>query len=146
MSLDSAFFSTSNKNNLIITEITGTPPAYRINSSSCLVPQLNIFFVFGGYDEDDIIDDNIYILDIKNNKWLPSKTTGIFRDGHSCVAMPDGKVLIIGGLPKDEILNERKNVFFQDCFLLIDPNINVMVSLFLRGISKRLSNRIIVKI
>lgn len=116
-----------------IINLKGGSIPYRINSSYCQLTSNGkpYLFVFGGYDDiNDIFDDRIYILDIDNQLWLPSRVSGIYRNGCACVPLDEkGNILIIGGLlPEDEYREclERNGIaklIFQDCFVLI-YNIN----------------------
>lgn len=111
-------------------ELNGHLVPYRINSSYCKVtfhdnPYL---LVFGGYDENsENFDDKMYLLDINNKTWLPPRSTGIYRNGSSCISLDDNSdnVVIIGGLLQEdecaECLERNGNMKsqFQDGFILI---------------------------
>lgn len=112
-----------------IIQLQGVPTPYRINSSYCQVTSRGkpYLFVFGGYDDTtDFFDDKIYTLDIERQTWLPSISTGIYRNGSSCVSLDDdlGNIFIIGGLLQDdeyvECLERSGNMKsqYQDCFIL----------------------------
>lgn len=116
-----------------IINLKGSSIPYRINSSYCQLTSNGkpYLFVFGGYDDiNDIFDDRIYILDIEDQIWLSSRSSGIYRNGCACVPLDEkGNILIIGGLlPEEEYRecferNEIAKSVFQDCFVLI-YNIN----------------------
>lgn len=110
-------------------QLKGSPPPYRINSTYCQLTRRGkpYLFVFGGYDDtNENFDDRIYLLDVQGQTWYPPHSTGVYRNGSSCVCLDDtGNVVIVGGLlQEDEYLEclERSNNVkspYQDCFLLI---------------------------
>ncbi|KAG0683669.1 hypothetical protein C6P42_000446 [Pichia californica] len=117
-----------------ISPLNGGPIPYRINSSYCQLMNNNkpYLFVFGGYDDlNENFDDKIYILDIENKNWLQPRSTGIYRNGCSCLPIDNnGNILIVGGILPDDEFNEcldrsGNNIksIYQDCFLL-NYNIN----------------------
>ncbi|KAH3661642.1 hypothetical protein OGAPHI_006492 [Ogataea philodendri] len=82
--------------------LAGDSPYYRLQSSICVDEELDLLMLFGGFDQDDIIDDHVYLLDLKANKWLDSRKCGIFREGHSMTSLSSGSVLVYGGLAVDD--------------------------------------------
>ncbi|KAH3680459.1 hypothetical protein WICMUC_000299 [Wickerhamomyces mucosus] len=94
----------SRKQNLRKVEPTNTlgeQPFSRVKSASTVTKDGKLF-LFGGFDEDDVLDDNIYLLNIKTNTWEAVRKNGVFREGHSALCTNDNYVIIFGGVPNEE--------------------------------------------
>lgn len=64
-------------------------------------------FLFGGFDEYDNLDSNVYLLDTNTKTWLvDAKHKGLYREGHLAVYIGNGNVLVFGGVPTDEVPRE----------------------------------------
>ncbi|CAI5759207.1 unnamed protein product [Candida verbasci] len=89
-------------------------PSCKINS--IIVPCKNTPYVFlyGGFDDNDSLDGNVYLLKTDTMKWeIDNKVPNLYRDGHSGVYLGNGNILIFGGLLEEEIENPN------DSFLMI---------------------------
>ncbi|CAH2354996.1 hypothetical protein CLIB1423_20S01706 [[Candida] railenensis] len=94
----------SKSNSLKISQITGDN-APRYNVKATLVPCTGTpyVFLFGGFDEFDNLDSNVYLLNLETRMWeVDEKHAGLFREGHSAIYIGDGNILVFGGIPHDE--------------------------------------------
>lgn len=94
----------SKSNSLKISQITGDN-APRYNVKATLVPCTGTpyVFLFGGFDEFDNLDSNVYLLNLETRVWeVDEKHAGLFREGHLAIYIGDGNILVFGGIPHDE--------------------------------------------
>lgn len=78
----------------------------RYNVKSTLVPctGTDYVFLYGGFDDNDNLDSNIYLLNLKNKVWeVDDKHAGLYREGHLAVYIGRGDILVFGGIPYDEL-------------------------------------------
>jgi hypothetical protein len=78
---------------------SGTKPLSRVKSANTVTSDGKLF-LFGGFDEDDNLDSNVYILDLVSNQWETHRHA-VYREGHSALAIGDDKILVYGGVPDD---------------------------------------------
>ncbi|CUM55197.1 uncharacterized protein AC631_03704 [Debaryomyces fabryi] len=87
---------------LTIYETHGTIPLY--NTRATIVPcsDTDYVFLFGGFDELDNLDSNVYLLNMESKRWeVDDKHIGLFREGHLAVYIGQGNVLVFGGIPDE---------------------------------------------
>lgn len=85
-----------------ITRLGGVAPVYNLKSTAVACPGTDYVFLFGGYDELENLDSNVYLLNLKTRKWeIDDKHVGLYREGHLAVYVGDGNVLVFGGVPQD---------------------------------------------
>lgn len=78
----------------------------RFNVKSTLVPctDTNYVFLYGGFDENDNLDSNVYLYNMTSRMWeVDSAHTGLYREGHLALYLGDGNVFVFGGVPEDEV-------------------------------------------
>lgn len=95
---------------LTIYEIDGNIPLH--NTRATIVPCLDTdyIFLFGGFDELDNLDSNVYLLNMVTESWeIDDKHMGLYREGHLAVYIGQGNVLVFGGIP-DEIPYSMQNI------------------------------------
>lgn len=95
---------------LKIHTVNGHIPIY--NTKSTIVPCLDTdyIFLFGGFDELDSLDSNVYLLNLKTMNWeIDDKHNGLYREGHLAVYIGQGNVLVYGGIPHDEFPEAAQN-------------------------------------
>ncbi|KAH3679381.1 hypothetical protein WICPIJ_008631 [Wickerhamomyces pijperi] len=106
----------------------GSHPLTRLKSSLSVTSSGKVF-LFGGFDEDDVLDGNVYLYDIKTETWecVKSKdlikdsiegTQGqsqgdnavnaviqgkVFREGHTVLSVPEqDQVIVFGGVSPND--------------------------------------------
>lgn len=78
----------------------------RYNVKSTLVPctGTDYVFLYGGFDDNDNLDSNVYLLNLKEKVWeVDDKHAGLYREGHLAVYIGSGNILVFGGIPYDEL-------------------------------------------
>ncbi|ODQ78968.1 hypothetical protein BABINDRAFT_167520 [Babjeviella inositovora NRRL Y-12698] len=89
---------------------SGDHPLFRVKSSA--TPVEDLLFLFGGFDEDDALDSNIYLLDLTTDRWTTHHDT-VPREGHSSVYhQPSGQIIVFGGVPDEAV--QREQLMFYD--------------------------------
>lgn len=86
----------------LATTITSGP---RYNVKLTLVPCAGTdwVFLFGGFDENDNLDHNVYLLNTKTMTWeVDDHHEGLYREGHLAVYIGQGNIFVFGGVPHDE--------------------------------------------
>lgn len=92
---------TSNKHFQIHKSIQSPP--YNYNSTLVNCVGTNIVFLFGGFDDFDRLDSNIYLLDTKSMTWkVDKKHALLYREGHLANYIGNGNVLVFGGIATDD--------------------------------------------
>ncbi|CDR38338.1 CYFA0S02e00496g1_1 [Cyberlindnera fabianii] len=94
-----------------ITATKGTQPYSRVKSSST-VTESGKLFLFGGFDEEDKLDGDVYILDIPTLTWETHRHH-IYREGHSALGIGGDDILVYGGI------SEAPNASFVDEDLIV---------------------------
>lgn len=99
----------------------GTYPLTRLKSSYTVTSSGKLF-LFGGFDEDDVLDGNVYLYDIQNEIWecvtskeliakCPSGSGKVFREGHSVLSvLGEENVIVFGGVPPNDTDNSSNNL------------------------------------
>lgn len=85
-------------------QASGNQPYFRVKSS-VEVTDTQKLFLYGGFDEDDNLDTNIYLLDLIANKW-DTKPNHVSREGHTTNYIGNDNIVVFGGVPDDELLND----------------------------------------
>ena len=83
-------------------EIDGNIPLD--NTRATIVPcvDTDYVFLFGGFDEMDNLDSNVYLLNMATKSWeIDDKHMGLYREGHLAVYIGQGNVLVFGGIPEE---------------------------------------------
>ncbi|KAG7665095.1 uncharacterized protein J8A68_001404 [[Candida] subhashii] len=100
-------FTTTNQNppSLHINSLTGSIPAFNVKSTIVPCKGTPYVFLYGGFDDSDALDSNVYLLNVETMKWeIDDKCSGLYREGHSAIYIGNGNILVFGGLPfEDEI-------------------------------------------
>lgn len=87
----------------VISVIGSEAPVYNLKSTVVACPDTDYVFLYGGYDELDNLDSNVYLLNLKTSQWeIDDKHVGLYREGHLAIYLGDGNVLVFGGVPQDE--------------------------------------------
>ncbi|OWB76547.1 hypothetical protein B5S32_g700 [[Candida] boidinii] len=69
--------------------------------SATVITDDGYIFIFGGFDQDDMLDDNVYLLNLNTLKWSV-KSSGLYREGHTATYLGGNKILIYGGVSDDQ--------------------------------------------
>ncbi|CAK9441279.1 uncharacterized protein LODBEIA_P51480 [Lodderomyces beijingensis] len=87
-----------------------TVPAHNLKSTIVACTGTPYVFLYGGFDENDALDSNVYLLNTQKMEWEVDNTAdGLYREGHSAAYINNGNILVFGGLPfDDEITNESR--------------------------------------
>lgn len=89
-------------NALTIYETHGDIPLFNTRATIVACPDTNYVFLFGGFDELDNLDSNVYLLNMESKRWeIDDKHIGLFREGHLAVYIGQGNVLVFGGIPDE---------------------------------------------
>ncbi|KAI5955064.1 hypothetical protein KGF54_001625 [Candida jiufengensis] len=86
-------------------QLKGSIPSYNLKSTIVACTNTPYIFLYGGFDENDALDGNVYLLNTEKMEWEIDEKNGIeglYREGHSAVYLNNGNVLIFGGLPFDD--------------------------------------------
>ncbi|OWB67542.1 hypothetical protein B5S30_g2903 [[Candida] boidinii] len=75
-------------------------PPTRARSATAITDD-GYIFIFGGFDHDDMLDDNVYLLNLNTLKWSV-KSSGLYREGHTATYIGGNKILIYGGVSDDQ--------------------------------------------
>ncbi|EMG47090.1 hypothetical protein G210_2635 [Candida maltosa Xu316] len=94
--------------NIKIHKSVGSIPPFNLKSTIVPCTGTPYVFLYGGFDEYDALDGNVYILNTSTMEWeIDDKEDGLYREGHSAIYIGNGNVLIFGGLPfEDEVSNQ----------------------------------------
>ncbi|KAK6198896.1 uncharacterized protein RJT21DRAFT_52283 [Scheffersomyces amazonensis] len=93
----------SKSQSLHLYEMQGSLPSYNVKATIVPCEGTDIVFLYGGFDDSDQLDGNVYLLNLKTKIWeVDDKHEGIYRDGHSAIHIGNGNVLVFGGVPYDE--------------------------------------------
>lgn len=86
-------------------DLKGSIPSYNVKSAIVACTGTPYVFLYGGFDQDDELDSNVYLLDTSTMTWeIDNKVEGLFREGHLAICIGNGNVLVFGGLPfEDEV-------------------------------------------
>lgn len=88
----------------------GPCPNYNFKATLVSCIGTGIVFLFGGFDDSDTLDSNVYLLDTHTMTWLvDDKHKGLYREGHLAVYIGNGNVLVFGGIPTDEEFSSYYN-------------------------------------
>ncbi|EGV64513.1 hypothetical protein CANTEDRAFT_103843 [Yamadazyma tenuis ATCC 10573] len=80
-----------------------TSPAYNYHSTLTQCTGTDTLFLYGGFDDSDQLDSNVYLFDTKTRTWQIDKShQGLFREGHSASYIGNGNILVFGGVPLDD--------------------------------------------
>lgn len=90
---------------LAIHKSLGSIPSHNFKSTIVACTGTPYVFLYGGFDEYDALDSNVYLLNTSTMEWeIDNKIDGLYREGHLSVYIGNGNVLVYGGLPfEDEI-------------------------------------------
>ncbi|CAK7890839.1 hypothetical protein CAAN1_01S00650 [[Candida] anglica] len=92
---------------LEVEKINGSAPMYNFKSTIVSCTGTDYVFLYGGFDELDNLDSNVYLLNTKTRTWeVDDKHPGLYREGHSAVYIGQGNILVFGGIPHDEFPTE----------------------------------------
>ncbi|RLV92228.1 NGG1-interacting factor 3 [Spathaspora sp. JA1] len=81
----------------------GPTPSFNVKSTIVPCKGTDYVFLYGGFDESDALDSNVYLLNLKTMTWeIDNKVDGLYREGHSAMYIGNGNILIFGGLPYDD--------------------------------------------
>lgn len=81
-----------------------TYPRYNVKSTLVPCPDTHYVFLFGGFDENDNLDSNVYLFNMKTRLWeVDSSHSGLFREGHLALYLGNGNVFVFGGVPDDAV-------------------------------------------
>lgn len=99
----------SKQSSLTINRISGdSAPLYNVKATLVTCIGTDYVFLFGGFDEFDNLDSNVYLLNLKTGAWeIDDKHVGLYREGHLAVYIGDGNILVFGGIPHDEFPTEE---------------------------------------
>lgn len=87
---------------IVLDKLKGVKPIVRFKSTLVMCGDANIIFLFGGFDEMDNLDSNVYLLDLNTMEWeVDDKHNGLYREGHLAVYIGDGNIFVFGGVPRD---------------------------------------------
>lgn len=94
-------------------------PPYNYNSTLLNCSGANTVFLFGGFDDFDRLDSNVYLLDTKSMTWnVDKKHALLYREGHLANYIGNGNVLVFGGVATDEEAGQhtrsRSNMVSED--------------------------------
>lgn len=79
-------------------------PRYNVKSTLVPCPDTDYVFLYGGFDENDNLDSNVYLFNVKSRVWeVDSAHHGLYREGHLALYLGDGNVFVFGGVPYDEV-------------------------------------------
>lgn len=116
----------SQKDCLEIHDIKGNLPVYNVKSSLVSCKGTDYVFLFGGFDEMDALDSNVYLLNLLTMTWeTDDKHIGLYREGHLAVYIGNGNILVFGGIPYDEFPEPSPNqrtddsTFRKDSLMMI---------------------------
>lgn len=85
-------------------------PTFKLKSSIVSCIGTNIVFLFGGFDDLDDLDSNVYLLDTCTMKWeVDDSHKHMAREGHLAVYIGQGNVVVLGGIPEDEFIVGRND-------------------------------------
>ncbi|EGW35573.1 uncharacterized protein SPAPADRAFT_131973 [Spathaspora passalidarum NRRL Y-27907] len=88
---------------LRIVQADGPTPSFNVKSTIVPCKGTDYVFLYGGFDESDALDSNVYLLNLKTMTWeIDDKVEGLYREGHSAIYIGNGNILIFGGLPYDD--------------------------------------------
>lgn len=79
-------------------------------------------FLYGGFDENDNLDSNVYLYNMATRQWeVDSAHSGLYREGHLALYLGDGNVFVFGGVPEDEVprLDPHDDVKFRKDLLML---------------------------
>lgn len=89
--------------NLRLYDLEGCLPSYNVKSTIVQCVGTDYVFLYGGFDDMDILDSNVYLLNLKTKTWeVDDKHDGLYREGHLAVYISNGNILVFGGVPYDE--------------------------------------------
>ncbi|RCK56098.1 hypothetical protein Cantr_05865 [Candida viswanathii] len=88
-----------------IYDLKGSIPSFNVKSTIVACTGTPYVFLYGGFDQYDELDSNVYLLDTTTMTWeIDDKVEGLYREGHLAVYIGNGNVLVFGGLPyEDEV-------------------------------------------
>lgn len=89
---------------ITLRQMDGECPRYNVKSTIVPCPDTDYVFLYGGFDENDNLDSNVYLYNVRTNTWeIDSSHPGLFREGHLGTYIGDGMVFVFGGVPYDEV-------------------------------------------
>lgn len=78
-------------------------PPLNIKATVVPCPDIGAVFIYGGFDENDVLDSKVYLLDLALHQWETDEAhAGLYREGHLAIYIGEGDVLVFGGIPSDE--------------------------------------------
>lgn len=93
----------SQKTAVSLHQAKGAIPSHNLKSTIVACSGTPYVFLYGGFDENDALDSNVYLLNTDSMEWeIDSKLDGLYREGHLAVYLNNGNILIFGGLPFDD--------------------------------------------
>lgn len=79
-------------------------PRYNVKATLVPCPDTGYVFLYGGFDENDLLDSNVYLFHLESRTWeVDTAHRGLYREGHLALYLGDGNVLVFGGVPYDEV-------------------------------------------
>lgn len=81
-------------------------------------------FLCGGYDHINYLRNGFVffasqIFNVRDNKWLIlPESMKIYRKWHTCHLLPNGEVIVIGGLLFGSCINKMHNEIFKSCIYI----------------------------
>lgn len=92
-----------------------TPPAKLLKTNGPVIPTCSTrstivacsgtpyFFLYGGFDERENLDSNVYLLNAETMQWeVDDKVDTLYREGHLAAYIGNGNVLVFGGIPFED--------------------------------------------
>ncbi|KAI5965814.1 uncharacterized protein KGF55_001177 [Candida pseudojiufengensis] len=121
---------TSTTSSIKFNQLKGSIPSHNLKSTIVSCSNTPYVFLYGGFDENDALDGNVYLLNIETMEWEIDRKNGVeglYREGHSAVYVNNGNVLIFGGLPFDDEVfdnnqhnhNSNSTSFNKDSLMMI---------------------------
>lgn len=81
-----------------------TYPRYNVKSTLVPCPDTGYVFLFGGFDENDNLDCNVYLFNVNSREWeVDTSHLGLYREGHLALYLGNGNVFVFGGVPDDAV-------------------------------------------
>ncbi|CUM66511.1 uncharacterized protein PRCAT00004177001 [Priceomyces carsonii] len=88
---------------LQVYHLDGQSPIHNVKCTIVPCTGTDYVFLYGGFDEMDNLDSNVYLLNLVTKRWeVDDKHVQLYREGHLAVYIGNGNILVIGGVPYDE--------------------------------------------
>lgn len=102
--------SGSQETSVSLHQAKGAIPSHNLKSTIVACSGTSYVFLYGGFDDNDALDSNVYLLNTDTMEWeVDNKMDGLYREGHLAVYLNNGNVLIFGGLPFDDEISLSGN-------------------------------------